>query len=237
MAIVSHIDSKFFGRCITAAVVLNTAVTAWGMLDPGHMELTEHVETGFLVLFGGELVLRARSDWRSPWFAFDAVVIVLALLPVLPLPATVLRVARIGRIARMVHLGRHQLHHLSALRGPSRRHPRYRSGTRGGGGIWRPDAARPLTVVQRFGDPSILQFVKRCEERARYRARRRLAPVPAAVTSCRMQDMAVTAIFIGETAASGWKLVESSANTTKSLSRTESDRGQPQHRRTVASDG
>jgi hypothetical protein len=116
MAIINHTGSKFIGRFITAAVVLNTAVAAWGMLDPGHAELTEHVETGLLVLFGGELVLRARSEWRSPGFAFDAVVIVLALLPVLPLPATVLRIARIGRIARLVHLDRHHLHHLSALR-------------------------------------------------------------------------------------------------------------------------
>jgi hypothetical protein len=116
MAIVNHTSSKFVGRFITAAVLLNTAVAAWGMLDPNHVELTEHIETGLLVLFGGELALRARTDWRSAGFAFDAVVIVLALLPVLPLPATVLRIARIGRIARLVHLGRHHLHHLSALR-------------------------------------------------------------------------------------------------------------------------
>lgn len=168
MAIVSHIDSKFFQHCITAAVVLNAAVTAWGMLDPGHMELTEHVETGLLVLFGGELVLRARSDWRSPWFAFDAVVIVLALLPVLPLPATVLRVARIGPQRADGAPGSSSTPPPQRVtRGPSRRHPGYRSGTRGGGGIWRRDTGRPLTVVQRFGDPSILQFVKGCEsERA-----------------------------------------------------------------------
>lgn len=63
MAIINHTGSKFIGRFITAAVVLNTAVAAWGMLDPGHAELTEKVETGLLVLFGGELVLRARSEW------------------------------------------------------------------------------------------------------------------------------------------------------------------------------
>jgi hypothetical protein len=116
MAIVDHTSSKFISLFMTAAMVLNTAVALWGMIDSSHVELTEHVETGLLVLFGGELVLRARSDWRSPGFAFDAVVIVLALLPVLPLPATVLRIARIGRIARLVHLGRHHLHHLSVLR-------------------------------------------------------------------------------------------------------------------------
>jgi hypothetical protein len=116
MAIIDHTNSKFIGHFITAAIVLNTAVAAWGMCDSSHVELTEHVETGLLVLFGGELALRARSDWRSPGFAFDAVLIVLALLPVLPLPATLLRIARIGRIARLVHLGRHHLHHISALR-------------------------------------------------------------------------------------------------------------------------
>jgi hypothetical protein len=120
MTVIDHTNSKLIGRFMTAAIVLNTAVAAWGMFDSSHVELTEHVETGLLVLFGGELALRARSDWRSPGFAFDAVVIVLALLlpllSVLPLPATVLRIARISRIARLVHLGRHHFHHLSALR-------------------------------------------------------------------------------------------------------------------------
>jgi hypothetical protein len=90
------------------------------MIDSSHVDLAEHVETGLLVLFGGELALRARSDWRSPGFAFDAALILLALLlpllSVLPLPATVLRIARISRLARLVHLGRHHLHHISALR-------------------------------------------------------------------------------------------------------------------------
>jgi hypothetical protein len=102
--------SVVFERISAGAVLLNTTVLVWGLLDATHHELAERIETAILVGFLVELIVRLhRTGWnlvrfiRQPWAAFDALVILLALAP-LPLNASLLRAARLGRL---VHLGRH----------------------------------------------------------------------------------------------------------------------------------
>ncbi len=95
---------------LTVTVILaNSVLLVWGLI--GHSEVAEHLETGCLVFFVGELVVRLRrAGWnparfvRQPWTVFDVVVIGLALLPILGADTSLLRLAR---PSRMVHWLRH----------------------------------------------------------------------------------------------------------------------------------
>jgi voltage-gated sodium channel len=100
-----------FERVATGAILANTAVLAWGWLDPVHELGIERIDTCFVVFFLIELLVRLRrAGWRwlaQPWNLFDAAIIVLALLPVVGDSITVVRMAR---LARLVHFARHTSH-------------------------------------------------------------------------------------------------------------------------------
>lgn len=107
---------RIFEHVATSVVMSNAGLVAWSVLDHAHDELTERLETGCLIFFVGELLVRLARHrgafLRQPWEVFDLLVIGLSLLPALGVDVTLLRVARLGRLARLVHLTRH----LSGLR-------------------------------------------------------------------------------------------------------------------------
>jgi hypothetical protein len=108
-------DSKVFKRVVTGAILLNAAVFVWDLLDGGHHELAEQVESVILWFFLLELLWRLRRHgWAflRGWGLFDAVVILLALVPVLPVNPAALLLVRVARLARLLHLGRHSISHL-----------------------------------------------------------------------------------------------------------------------------
>jgi voltage-gated sodium channel len=105
---------RVFDKAILLAIVANSVVLVWGLVDHAHEELLDPVHEAFLVMFTAELGVRLhRVGWnvkrflRAPWNTFDALVIGLALAPALGLDVTLLRVAR---LARMVHALRHVSH-------------------------------------------------------------------------------------------------------------------------------
>jgi hypothetical protein len=57
-----------FERVATGAILANTAVLAWGWLDPVHELGIERIDTCFVVFFLIELLVRLRrAGWR--WLA------------------------------------------------------------------------------------------------------------------------------------------------------------------------
>jgi voltage-gated sodium channel len=98
-----------------AAIVANTGVLAWGLLDHVHEDFIEPLHTGFLVFFCIELAWRVRAAGsirgfvRSGWNIFDTVVIVLSLMPVF-LPVGGDSWLRTARAARIIHSLRHASH-------------------------------------------------------------------------------------------------------------------------------
>jgi Ion transport protein len=98
-----------FEHAVTAVIIANSVLLVWGLI--GHDELADHLETGCLVFFVGELVVRLRrAGWnpvrflRSPWTAFDVLVIALSLAPMVGADTSLLRLAK---LARMIHWLRH----------------------------------------------------------------------------------------------------------------------------------
>jgi Ion transport protein len=103
-----------FEKVALAAIIANTIVLLWGLIDHHHEHLLARCEYGFLLFFVAELGVRLHAvGWRPhhflarPWNAFDTAVIALAFLPVLGVSVTLLRVAR---LARVVHTLRHTSH-------------------------------------------------------------------------------------------------------------------------------
>jgi hypothetical protein len=84
---------------------------AWGWLDHVHELTLERVDTGFVLFFLVELVLRIkRAGWRwlrQPMNFVDAGIIILALCPVIGDGITI---ARMARAAKLLHLSRHISH-------------------------------------------------------------------------------------------------------------------------------
>lgn len=102
---------RVFNRIVIGAILINTGVLVWGLIDHVHEDLIETLDYSLLWFFVFEIAVRAstarrrRQDWA--WVAFDTIIIVLALLP-LGSNVTALRVMR---ACRMLHFGRH-MHHL-----------------------------------------------------------------------------------------------------------------------------
>jgi voltage-gated sodium channel len=103
-----------FERAVTAVILANSVLLVWGLIS--HDELADHLETGCLVFFVGELVVRLRrAGWnparflRQPWAVFDVVVIALSLAPLLGADTSLLRLAKLSRMA-------HWLRHVTGLR-------------------------------------------------------------------------------------------------------------------------
>jgi voltage-gated sodium channel len=98
-----------FEHAVTGVILVNSVLLVWGLIAED--DLAEHLETACLVFFVGELVVRLRrAGWnpvrflRSPWTAFDVLVIAVSLAPMLGADTSLLRLAR---LSRMVHWLRH----------------------------------------------------------------------------------------------------------------------------------
>ena len=105
--------ARTFERTVTIVIIVNSALLVWGLIDHGHNEIAEHAETGCLLFFTGELVVRFRREgWRfltQPWSIADMAIIGLALLPLLGADTSLLRLARLARAG-------HLLKHITVLR-------------------------------------------------------------------------------------------------------------------------
>lgn len=107
-------SALIFERAVTIVIIVNSALLVWGLLDHGHEELAEHLETGCLVFFIGELLVRLRrAGWNTvrfvtrPWNSFDVIVIALSLAPMLGADTSMLRLAK---LSRLIHWARHLTH-------------------------------------------------------------------------------------------------------------------------------
>jgi hypothetical protein len=100
-----------FEKIVTGAIVANSAVMVWSLVDRNHAELLEGMDSVFLWFFACELASRIRVGrlgfFRNGWNVADSIIIVVALLPVAGGGIAVLRLAR---LARSVHLLRHVSH-------------------------------------------------------------------------------------------------------------------------------
>jgi hypothetical protein len=97
-------------RAALAAVAVNAALLAWGLVDESHEGLIEAADELVLLFFAGELGVRCwaagRYFWRDRWLMFDAVVVAVALLPM----NINLLTLRVVRVARLTHFSRHVSH-------------------------------------------------------------------------------------------------------------------------------
>lgn len=101
---------RIFNKIVLAAIIANTGVLVWGLLDHTHEELIETLDYSLLWFFVFEIAVRlkmAGRSWRNwAWVTFDAIIIFLAMLP---LGANV-SALRVMRACRMVHFSRHMPH-------------------------------------------------------------------------------------------------------------------------------
>lgn len=103
--------NKFF----LAAILANTAVLLWGLIDHSVEHALEPLHTLFLLVFVGEIGWRLGRGERGGWIAFDTLIVALSLLPTVGAGVTVLRIARTARVAHALRHAAH-LRHISALR-------------------------------------------------------------------------------------------------------------------------
>lgn len=98
-------------RAVILAVLANTGLLAWGLVDHHHEYLIESLDDAILWFFVGELAIRFRcAGRRDRWLWFDAAVTAVALAPV----GVNLTALRIVRAVRLLHYGRH-IGHLRLL--------------------------------------------------------------------------------------------------------------------------
>lgn len=94
-------------RAVTVAILTNTGLLAWGLVDHHHENLIESLDDAILWFFTAELAIRfkqaGRRCWRDRWLWFDAAVTTTALAPV----GVNLTALRVVRAARVLHYGRH----------------------------------------------------------------------------------------------------------------------------------
>ena len=112
-----HRGSSFLDKAVLVAILANTAILGWGLLDSDHEDLIEAADRTVLCFFAVEIAIRVKAAGRrclhDRWLLFDAVIVAAALAPV---GADVL-LLRVARICRIAHFGRHLPHlHLVSLR-------------------------------------------------------------------------------------------------------------------------
>lgn len=107
----SHQAVRVFERVVLVAILGNTIVLVWGLIDHQYEPVLRAVEDCFLWFFVAELVVRLRAvGWgprrflSSGWNLFDTAITLLAMLPVLGVRL------RVARVARVVHTLRHTSH-------------------------------------------------------------------------------------------------------------------------------
>jgi Ion transport protein len=97
-------------RAVTVAILANTGVLLWGLVDHHHERLIESLDDAILWFFAAELAIRfrcaGRRCWRDRWLWFDAAVTAVALAPV----GVNLTALRVVRAVRVLHYGRHVGH-------------------------------------------------------------------------------------------------------------------------------
>lgn len=100
----------FSVRAVTVAILANTGLLAWGLVDHHHEHLIESLDDAILWFFAVELAVRfkgaGRRCWRDRWLWFDAAVTAVALAPV----GVNLTALRVVRAVRILHYGRHVGH-------------------------------------------------------------------------------------------------------------------------------
>jgi voltage-gated sodium channel len=114
----SHQRSSVLDRAVLVAILANTAILGWGLLDRDHEDLIGALDEVVLWFFALEIAIRfkiaGRRCFRDRWLLVDAVIVVVALAPV---GADVL-LLRVVRACRIAHFGRHlpHLRHVLSLR-------------------------------------------------------------------------------------------------------------------------
>jgi hypothetical protein len=100
-------------QAVTCAIVANTAVFVWGLVDHQHTEQTEMAEQILLAAFTCEMSWKIWTQrtgyFTRPWQVLDLLVILVSLAPMVPSLA-VLRLARLARLAKVLHMARHAVH-------------------------------------------------------------------------------------------------------------------------------
>ncbi|MGC5360813.1 ion transporter [Streptomyces sp. DT24] len=103
-------EARWFAVAVFVLILANAVVlgaeTYAGLVDRWHGWL-RIVETGFLVAFATEILLRAgayadrpKGFFRDPWNLFDLAVVLSAFLPMVRENGTVLRLLRLARVLR-----------------------------------------------------------------------------------------------------------------------------------------
>jgi hypothetical protein len=114
----THKRSSFLDRMILVAILANSIILLWGLIDHHHENLIEKADLAILWFFACEIVIRfktaGRRFLRDKWLLFDAIIVLVALLP---LGANLLAL-RVVRAAKIAHFGRHlpHLRHVLSLR-------------------------------------------------------------------------------------------------------------------------
>jgi voltage-gated sodium channel len=107
--------SSVLNKAVLVAILANTAILGWGLLDRDHEDLIGALDEAVLWFFALEIAIRVKRAGRrfyaDKWLLFDAVVVVVALAPV---GANVL-LLRVVRACRFAHFGRHLPHARHAL--------------------------------------------------------------------------------------------------------------------------
>lgn len=114
----THNRSSFLHRMILLAILANSIILLWGLVDHHHENLIEKADLAILWFFALEIAIRFKTAGRrllhDKWLLFDAACVLMALAPV-GVNLTALRVVSACRIA---HFGRHLAHlrHVLSLR-------------------------------------------------------------------------------------------------------------------------
>jgi voltage-gated sodium channel len=113
-----HANTTRFDRVVLGAILANTAILGWGLLDHSHEDLISTLDEVILWFFALEIAIRlkaaGRRCWRDKWLMFDTIIVVVALAPV----GADVMLLRVVRACRFAHFGRHlpHLRHVANLR-------------------------------------------------------------------------------------------------------------------------
>jgi voltage-gated sodium channel len=110
--------SSFLDKAVLAAIIGNSLLLLWGLVDKHHQDLIGTVDEILLWFFALEIAIRLKTAGRrflhDKWLLFDAACVLVALAPV----GVNLIALRVVRACRIAHFGRHLAHvrHVLSLR-------------------------------------------------------------------------------------------------------------------------
>ena len=106
----SHQRSSFLNKAVLVAILANTAILGWGLLDHDHEDLIGALDEAVLWFFALEIAIRfktaGRRWFRDRWLLVDTVIVMVALAPV----GADVMLLRLVRACRLAHFGRHLPH-------------------------------------------------------------------------------------------------------------------------------